>query len=104
MSLTRRSLTVSLGAVALALAACTTPPPPPVTMPPPVLPTPVPPPVAPEPVPPVKPEPVPLMTPSSFAALPGWEQDDQRQAWPALLKSCAVLARKADWLAACTAA
>ncbi len=104
MSLTRRSLPVSLGVVALALAACTTPPPqPPVTMPPPVVPTPVPPtPVVPPP--PVKPEPVPLMTPTTFAALPGWGQDDQRQAWPALLRSCAALTRKPVWLPACAAA
>jgi membrane-bound lytic murein transglycosylase A len=102
MSLTRRSLPVSAGLVALALAACTTPvaPPPvpqpvrpPVIMPPPVIPTPLPVPVA-----------TPLLTPSTFAALPGWQQDDVRQAWPAFMASCAVLARKEEWKPACTAA
>jgi membrane-bound lytic murein transglycosylase A len=91
----------------LTLAACTTTPPPPppappVVMPPPV--RPVPPPV-PEPVlPPPKPEPVPLMTPTTFAALPGWDRDDLRQAWPAFMTSCTVLVRKDDWRDACTLA
>lgn len=103
---TRRSLPVSLAAVALALAACTTPPPkpvpPPVVMPPPVRPVPMP---EPAPVvPPPKPEPVPLMTPSSFGALPGWEQDDLTQAWPAFMASCSVLIRKDDWREPCTVA
>ena len=44
------------------------------------------------------------MTPSTFAALPGWQQDDLRQAWPAFLASCRVLAAKPDWLEACGAA
>ena len=44
------------------------------------------------------------MTPASFSDLPGWEQDDQRQAWPALLKSCGPLVRKAEWKEACVAA
>lgn len=65
-------------------------------MPPPVV-TPVP------PQPPVKPPPAPLMTPATFAALPGWAEDDQREAWPALTRSCGVLARKPDWAAACAA-
>jgi membrane-bound lytic murein transglycosylase A len=100
----RRSLPVSLGIVALALAACTTPPQPrpPVVMPPPVGPVAVPLP-QPEPPPP-KPEPVPLMTPTTFGALPGWQQDDLREAWPAFIGSCKVLVRKADWTAPCTAA
>ena len=102
MSLTRRSLPVSTAVVALALAACTTPVPPPapepvrppVIMPPPVvIPTPVPEPVA-----------TPLMTPTTFAALPGWQQDDVRQAWPAFMASCAVLMRKEEWKPACGAA
>ncbi|MBC7686052.1 MAG: murein transglycosylase A [Bdellovibrionales bacterium] len=107
MSLARRSLPLSLGVVALALAACTTPEPPrpfppPVVMPPPVMSTPTPtPPRPPEPVP-AQP-PAPLMTPSTFAALPGWERDDLRQAWPAFVASCSVLVRKAEWQQACTA-
>lgn len=105
---TRSSLLVSAGAVALALAACTTPPPtpaPPVVMPPPVMQ--VEPPVAPPstpPTPPTQPEPAPLMTPSAFAALPGWERDDLRQAWPAFMTSCGVLGRKPEWKTACGAA
>lgn len=106
MSSTRRSLPLSLGIVALALAGCVTPPPPtpPVVMPPPVKVV-VPPPVV--TVPPVPPETLPaapLMTPSTFGALPGWEQDDVRQAWPAFMASCNVLIRKEEWKAACGAA
>jgi membrane-bound lytic murein transglycosylase A len=102
MSSIRRSLPVSAGIVALALAACTTPVPlppvpqavrPPVIMPPPVIPTPLPEPVA-----------TPLLTPSTFAALPGWQQDDVRLAWPAFMASCGVLVRKEEWKPACTAA
>lgn len=70
----------------------------------------MPPPVGPvyvpeQPAPPVQPPaPAPLFTPTSFSALPGWEQDDLRQAWPALLQSCRGLARKPDWKAVCAAA
>jgi membrane-bound lytic murein transglycosylase A len=106
MSSIRRSLPLSLGIVALALAGCTTPPPPqpparpPVTMPPPVL---VPGPQV--PVVPAEPAPAaPLMTPSTFSALPGWDKDDLRQAWPAFTASCNVLIRKEDWKEACAAA
>jgi membrane-bound lytic murein transglycosylase A len=71
-------------------------------MPPPVGPVAVP---KTEPVtPPPKPEPAPLMTPSTFGALPGWQQDDLREAWPAFLGSCKVLVRKDDWKEPCTAA
>ncbi|NIA00339.1 murein transglycosylase A [Massilia sp. CCM 8734] len=105
MSSTRISLLVSAGAVALVLAACTTPEPkqaPPVVMPPPAMRV-EPPPEPPLP-PPAKAEPAPLMTPSTFAALPGWERDDLRQAWPAFMTSCGVLARKPEWKTACGAA
>jgi membrane-bound lytic murein transglycosylase A len=106
----RRSLPALLAAVAWLLAACTTPPQqapqpqlppakPPVTMPPPVGPVPVP---VPE-TPPPKPQPAPLMTPVGFDALPGWQQDDLRQAWPAFVASCRALGSRADWKAACTA-
>lgn len=71
-------------------------------MPPPVL-VQVPPPVVPVP-PPVLPPPTPLMTPSTFSALPGWEKDDLRQAWPAFTASCGVLIRKEEWKEACGAA
>ncbi|MGZ3185136.1 MAG: murein transglycosylase A [Telluria sp.] len=98
----RRSVTVSL---ALLVAACTTPPsPPPVRTPPPVMPTPVPPSQPTPPVQPPAPPPTPLFTPGAFADLPGWQQDDLREAWPAFMASCSVLVRKVDWNDVCTAA
>ena len=75
-----------------------TPPRPPVVMPPPLGPVAVPQPPLP------KPEPAPLMTPATFGALPGWQQDDLREAWPAFIGSCKVLVRKDGWTAPCTAA
>ena len=44
------------------------------------------------------------MTPSTFGELPGWEQDDLTQAWPAFMASCSVLIRKDDWKEPCTVA
>ena len=35
-----------------------------------------------------------ILKPSTYAALPGWEQDDVREAWPAFLASCNVLTKK----------
>jgi membrane-bound lytic murein transglycosylase A len=92
--------------VAILLAACSTTPPPPAKTPtPPVV---MPPPLGPVAVPeaPVapKPAPAPLMTPTSFSALPGWQQDDLREAWPAFIASCRALGSKNDWKSACTAA
>lgn len=106
MLTTRRSLPALLAAVAWLLAACTTPvqqpaqpqPKPPVTMPPPVGPVAVP------EVTPAKPQPAPLMTPTTFELLPGWREDDPRQAWPAFMASCKALGSRADWRPACTAA
>jgi membrane-bound lytic murein transglycosylase A len=88
----RGSLLASLGA-ALVLAGCAPAPvpPPPVLMPPPVGPVGV-------------EVPTPPLTPTTFATLPGWQQDDVRQAWPAFAASCAVLVKKDDWKAACTTA
>jgi membrane-bound lytic murein transglycosylase A len=86
------------------LAACTTPPQqppqpkPPVKMPPPVGPVTVPPT---QPAPP--PPPAPLFTPVTFDALPGWRQDDLRQAWPAFQASCRALGAKPDWTMPCAA-
>lgn len=111
---TRRSVTASLALVAFLAACSTTPPQPqppakpaePVRMPPPVGPVYVPEqPVPAQPTPPAQLQaPVPLMTPTTFSALPGWEQDDLRQAWPALLQSCRGLASKLEWKAVCAAA
>ncbi|MCS0584259.1 murein transglycosylase A [Massilia pinisoli] len=106
---TRRSVPPLLTVVAL-LAACTTPQPPqprpqpqpPIKMPPPVGPVTVPPtqpPAQPQPAPP----PAPLFTPVTFDALPGWQQDDLRQAWPAFQASCRALGAKPDWNAPCAA-
>jgi membrane-bound lytic murein transglycosylase A len=106
------------------LAACTTPqqqpqqprppqpqpPKPPVQMPPPVGPTTVPPtlPPSPQPAPQPSPQPAPpaapLFTPVSFDVLPGWQQDDLRQAWPAFQASCRALGAKADWKSVCATA
>lgn len=101
MSFTRRSLLVPLTAVALALGACTTTPPPPpqkpAGQPPPSTP--------PTPSTPATPKPAALqMVPATFAALPGWERDDVRAAWPAFMSSCTVLVKQPQWKESCTIA
>jgi peptidoglycan lytic transglycosylase A len=56
-------------------------------------------PVAPAvPVPPAKP-----LQPAAWSDLPGWAQDDARQALPALRSSCGVLLKQARWKPACEA-
>ena len=111
---TRRSVPALLTLAAL-LAACGTTPPqpqpqpqpgPPVRLPPPLGPTQVPP-TAPPAQPPAQAPaqpPAPLFTPVAFEALPGWRQDDLRQAWPAFQASCRALGAKADWKSVCAAA
>ncbi|MFL6708912.1 MAG: murein transglycosylase A [Massilia sp.] len=90
-----------LPVLAVLLAACQTAP------------TPVEPPApvkAPAPAPVKAPAPAapataaPLMTPVSFAELPGWQQDDLRQAWPAFISSCKAITTKPGWAAPCAAA
>lgn len=90
MSFTRLSLLVSAVAV-FALAACTTAPPE----------------TAPKsPATPVKPvePPKELLRPAAFSELPGWGKDNLREAWPAFLSSCDVLARKPEWKEPCNVA
>lgn len=41
------------------------------------------------------------LRPVSYADLPGWQEDDVREAWPALLNSCAALTARAGWREAC---
>ena len=91
MSVIRTSLLAS--AVAVLVTACTTVPPeqpakPQVT------------------VPPVKPVEAPkeLFRMTTFSALPGWEKDNLREAWPAFLTSCEVLVKKPDWREPCQVA
>jgi membrane-bound lytic murein transglycosylase A len=59
------------------------------------------------------PRPVPVPTPAEpavryeqvgWSRLPGWDDDDVREAWPAFLKSCRSLRFRAEWTAPCTAA
>jgi membrane-bound lytic murein transglycosylase A len=65
---------------------------------------PVQPPVQPQaPATPAKPA-APQFIPSSFSALPDWDKDDLRAAWPAFMSSCSVLAKRAEWKEACTIA
>jgi len=107
MSTTRRSVPALVALVSLLSACSTTPQPaqPPVTMPPPLGPVVVPPTEQPAPAPESPPAPAPPLTPVSFEALPGWQQDDLRQAWPAFQQSCSALAsRAAEWQAPCAAA
>src|SRR5471032_2888218 len=106
MSFTRRSLRGPLIVIAFSLAACTTTPLPPQQPALPVPPVQPAPPVTapvPTPTPPVKAGP-PQLVPSTYAALPGWDKDDVRAAWPAFMSSCGVLVKKADWKEACTIA
>ena len=66
--------------------------------------------IVPTPPPAVRPPPPPhaVYSPASFAALPGWQDDDQAAAWPALAESCKALATRpaawAVWSAVCVAA
>jgi membrane-bound lytic murein transglycosylase A len=87
MSFKHASLLATLTAVVL--AACTTAPPQ----------QPAKPPVVPPPQKPAE-----LFRPSSFSAMPGWQQDDLREAWPAFLNSCSVLVKKPDWKEPCAVA
>lgn len=102
MNVKRSSLLVSATVVAVMVAGCVTPPPPAEPARPPVL---MPPPVK-EVVPAEPPKPVaaPLFTPGTFADLPGWQEDDQREAWSAFMSSCSVLGRRAQWAEACAIA
>ena len=103
----RCSLTSLVSALAILLAACVTPPaqrvPAPVpelkTTPPaqpttPILPT--------TPTPPAAAvKPADFLRPATFAELPGWAEDDLREAWPALMASCTALASKSGWQDLC---
>lgn len=40
----------------------------------------------------------------SWSQLPGWEDDDAREAWPALLETCRARGSRTEWQAVCTAA
>jgi membrane-bound lytic murein transglycosylase A len=44
------------------------------------------------------------LKPTAYAALPGWDKDDLREAWPAFLASCEVLVKKSEWKEPCTIA
>ncbi len=93
MKFKRLSLLASTACVAFGMLACTT------TVPPETRPAPTP--AAPQPVPP---KPVETLKPVSFADVPGWQQDDLRQAWPAFLTSCQVLVKKPEWKEPCEVA
>src|SRR5262249_47649113 len=43
------------------------------------------------------------LMPVSFVELPGWAQDKQSEAVPALVRSCAVTGKKENWHTACDA-
>lgn len=84
---------IALGAVLL--QGCSVSPPPAVPpRPTPSVPEPVPPPATPT----VKYEPV------RWSHLPGWRNDEVKEAWPAFLKSCRAMRFRTGWSAACTAA
>jgi membrane-bound lytic murein transglycosylase A len=100
MSLIRTSLTASATIVAFALSACSSTPQQkaPVVSAPACQCTPA------TPVQPAPINPADVLHPSSFAAIPGWDKDDLRDAWQPFLNSCAVMVRKPDWKEACTIA
>src|SRR4051794_18581967 len=58
------------------------------------------------PQPPLSPvsKPVEIFQSVTFGALPGWERDDLREAWPAFVTSCEVLVKRAEWKASCVKA
>ncbi|WP_246464699.1 murein transglycosylase A [Undibacterium seohonense] len=91
----------------LTLVACATPP-----KPQPVEPRPVTPPVVTTVPPTTPPTLAPKLAPitnytqayklSSYAELPGWGNDDLREAWPAFLNSCSALKNKSEWKEVCS--
>jgi membrane-bound lytic murein transglycosylase A len=54
--------------------------------------------------PPPPPVPHAAYVPASWNSLPGWDRDEMRDAWPAFLESCGVLARRSQWSGVCEAA
>ncbi|RJF99625.1 murein transglycosylase A [Noviherbaspirillum saxi] len=96
MSVIRPSLLASAIAVALAISACTTVPPQQTAKPP----------VVTQPATPPKQVDAPkeVLRPTTFAAVPGWDKDKLREAWPAFMASCDVLIKRADWKEPCTIA
>lgn len=92
MSVIRLSLLAA--SLAATLAACSTVPPEPQTAPAPSLP------------PVVKPTEAPkeVFKATTFEVIPGWGKDNLREAWPAFLASCDVLAKKVEWSEPCTVA
>jgi membrane-bound lytic murein transglycosylase A len=46
----------------------------------------------------------PVLRPVAFNAVPGWDRDDVREAWPAFLTSCEVMVKRAAWKEPCTVA
>ena len=97
MLIRRRSLLASLSlAAAIVLASCSTAPPLTTTETAPAL--------AVTPVPGPVPAAGPILRTVAFASLPGWDRDDLRDAWPAFLASCEVMAKRAEWKEPCTVA
>jgi membrane-bound lytic murein transglycosylase A len=43
-------------------------------------------------------------TPVRWSQLPGWRDDEVKEAWPAFLRSCRALRFRAEWAPACSAA
>jgi membrane-bound lytic murein transglycosylase A len=83
------SLLATSTLVVLLLAGCVTPPAP-------VQPAPTP---TPAPVRPAE-----QLRQVPYSALPDWGQDDLREAWPAFIASCEVLARRTEWREPCAVA
>jgi membrane-bound lytic murein transglycosylase A len=88
MSVIRASVLVT-AAVVFGLTACTS----------------IPPEAPPAPVPkPTAAAPKPVLVPVAFSALPGWNNDKLRDAWPAFIASCESLVKKAEWKEPCSIA
>ena len=75
------------------------PPSPPQPKPAPAVICPPPTPETPPPPPPVTPN----LSPADWSSLPGWQDDNLLDAWPAWLESCAKLKTKPEWQAVCAA-
>jgi len=54
--------------------------------------------------PPPSPAPHTMYEPASWSALPGWNSDDMKDAWPAFLATCETAGRRQRWQAVCNAA